>query len=59
MAFAWEGDLTVDGEAVPIDGYARFDNPYCLAEHGSGAYEITHDGRTLRIDFARGTREER
>lgn len=59
VAFAWEGDLTVDGEAVPIDGYARFDNPYCLAEHGSGAYEITHDGRTLRIDFARGTREER
>jgi len=57
VAFAWEGDLTVDGVAVPLEGYARFDNPYCRAEHGTGIYEITHDGRSLRLDFDRGTRE--
>ncbi|NLD74532.1 MAG: hypothetical protein GX649_17665 [Chloroflexi bacterium] len=58
VAFAWEGDFTVDGLAVPLSDYPRFDNPYCRAEHGAGVYEIAYGGRSLRLDFGRGRREE-
>jgi hypothetical protein len=51
LAFAWEGPLTVDGKAVNLADYQRFDNPYCRAEFGRGLYEIQHEGDSLKIDF--------
>ncbi len=52
IRFAWEGPLTVDGEPVSLEGYRRFDNPYCQADFGQGRYEIVHAGERLTIDFA-------
>jgi hypothetical protein len=34
----------------------RFDNPYCRADYESQHYEIAFGGRTLKLDFSRGTR---
>jgi len=57
VAFDWDGDLTVNGQPISLSGYPRFDNPYTQVEFGSGSYLITHDGKTLELDFKQGTRQ--
>jgi hypothetical protein len=56
--FGWDGPLTIDGRAAPLGGHARFDNPYCRAEHGSGRYLIAHGDQRLRLDFPAAVRQE-
>jgi hypothetical protein len=51
MELSWNGPLRVDGAEVEIHNYPRFDNPYCHAEFGAKAYEITHAGQHHRIDL--------
>lgn len=55
VRFVWEGPLTVNGKPIPLDGYRRFDNPYCQAEVGRGRYEIVHGAERLIVDFAEAT----
>ena len=56
--FAWDGPFTVAGKDIPLQGYARFDNPYCHAEYESARYDISFGGRRLVIDFNTGERRE-
>ncbi len=58
MRFGWNGSLLVDGRAVPLQGYARFGNPYTSAPFGTGLYTIEFEGRRLELDFNRGLRVE-
>jgi hypothetical protein len=51
VEFAWEGPFVVDGWEVPLDGYPRFDNPYCTAGFDTSRYEISHDGDELVLSF--------
>ena len=51
VSFGWDGPLRIAGRSEPLGDYARFDNPYCHAPHGSGRYVIDHAGRRLVIDF--------
>ncbi|SFB58297.1 hypothetical protein SAMN05216312_114201 [Cohnella sp. OV330] len=51
IAFGWEGPLEVNGNAIPIDNYPRFDNPYCQAARYSGTYAIRADGHETTLRF--------
>jgi hypothetical protein len=59
MAFdtADGGSLTVDGEAVAIADYPRFDNPWVQAEFEARRFEISADGATWVLDFDRLERQ--
>lgn len=52
-AFGWEGDLTVDGRAVPLHGYPRYESPYVRAARGEQVFRIRCAGRSHTIDLAR------
>ncbi|MGM9652216.1 MAG: hypothetical protein ACI3XP_01095 [Eubacteriales bacterium] len=47
----WDEPLTVDGKTIKIDGYRRFDNPFCQSEYLSGKYTITYQGESLTIEM--------
>lgn len=49
----WDDPLTIDGKPVITSGYARFDNPYCRSEWGSGRYEIHFGRESLVQDFSK------
>jgi len=51
VTFDWEGDLTLDGEVIPLDGYPRWSNPYTQAEFGSDQFTIQYQGQSLFLDF--------
>jgi hypothetical protein len=53
VRFDWQGDLTLDGEVVSLDGYPRWDNPYTQAPFGARHYTIEHNGVKLELDFER------
>ena len=45
------GTLIVDGNAVSLSGYPRFDSPHVTADLGATRYEICCDGESLTLDF--------
>jgi len=51
MEFGWNKDLTVNGAAIPVHDYPRFDNPFCHAAFPSGRLEIRCDGHTAVLDL--------
>ena len=53
---AWEGPMTVDGEAADLGPYDRFDNAQCHQLRGESVVRIEHDGRALVLDFEAGER---
>jgi hypothetical protein len=57
VAFDWDGELSLDGEPIPLSGYPRFDNPYAQVDFGSGTYLVEHDGKSLELDFEQGIRK--
>lgn len=58
LAVGWDDPLRLDGRAIPLGDYARFDNPYCVSPYGSSRYEISHAGHRLVLDFTTGERIE-
>jgi hypothetical protein len=56
MTFGWDGPLNVDGNAVAIDGYPRYDNRFARVDFDTTRYEISAEGRRLVLDFEAGTR---
>lgn len=50
VELGWTGPLTVGGAAVPIDGDARFDNPYCDVRD-DGTIVVTAGGHRHEIDL--------
>ena len=59
IRFGWDGPLEIDGKAIALGDYPRFDNPYCRTGYGSGRYEISHAGHHLVIDFNTGQHDEK
>lgn len=58
LSLAWDGDFRVDDAVVPLSDYPRFDNPYARVPFERDVYGITHQDRTLTLDFAAGKRIE-
>ena len=56
LEFDWTGGLTVAGQAIPLTGYPRFENPYARVEFGGLKYLITFQGQSLELDFETGAR---
>jgi len=52
----WEGAMTVDGVAVDLGPYPRWDTPHALQERGSAVLDVSHGGQLLRYNFDRGVR---
>lgn len=51
IAFAWEGALTVNGQAQPLGGAKHIDNAFCRAERSESAMDISYGDYLLRLDF--------
>jgi len=51
-----DGSLRVDGEAVAIDGYPRFANPFSTVAGGDPELTIADDLGAFTLDLAAGTR---
>ena len=51
MEFSWNGPLRVNGKEIPLDGYKRVENPWCVSEFNSGVYTIEYGGERLILDF--------
>ncbi len=51
FSFAWEGDLVVAGEIIPLHAYPRFNNPYCQTTFLAPRIEIRCGEERLVLDF--------
>jgi hypothetical protein len=49
-------DFSVDGSAVSVGDYERWDSPWSQSDFDSRIYEVDVGGWTLLLDFATGTR---
>lgn len=56
MQFGSTGPLTVRGTAVPIDTYARYDNPWSHTPFGARTITIADGAGGVTLDFDRGVR---
>lgn len=50
----WSTPTTLAGKPYSTRNEKRFDNPYCQAEFGTTAYEISFAGQQLRLDLQAG-----
>lgn len=57
IEFGWEGDLRVNGQAVPLHDYLHYDNPFVRAEFGGNRVEVEGFGSRLRLDWQALRRE--
>lgn len=51
VSFGWNDPLLLNGKAVALRDYPRFDNPYCRAEYNGGIYDIHFEEQQLRLAF--------
>jgi hypothetical protein len=56
VTFGWDEDLTLEGEAIPLDGYPRWSNPYTEANIGDSIFTIEYQDQWIKLDFINGTR---
>jgi hypothetical protein len=56
LEFGWRGPFKKAGEVIPLDGYPRYDNPYCQAGFWAEAIRIEHQGKTLNLNWKTGER---
>jgi len=52
----WTGAMTVDGQAVDLGPYPRWDNAHATQVHGEDRATITLDDRQLQLDVTAGVR---
>jgi len=52
----WDGPMVVNGSAVDIGPYQRFDNKYCSQDFGTEKTVIDFNGKSLELDFINATR---
>jgi hypothetical protein len=55
----WRGGPRLEGEALEIHGYPRYESPYARVPFGATEASFSCGGRELRLDFERGSREHR
>lgn len=58
MTFGWNQPLTVDGQAVPLHDYPRYDNAFCRASFDSPRLEIRCGEHRTVLDFENVKRED-
>lgn len=51
IQFGWEGDFLVNGQAIPLTGYPRYDNPFAQTDFNASVVKITADGQELLLDW--------
>jgi len=56
VRFGWDGSLTIEGKAVTLDNYPRWDKPYAHVEFGAEMFHVDHHGQSLNLDFQAGLR---
>ncbi len=56
VEFGWSGPLLVDGRETPLQGYARFNNPYGSSAYGSGVYHFELGEQSVDLNFSALTR---
>ncbi len=52
IRFGWESALRVNGKAISIDGYPRYDSPFISARRGELRIQIAAAGLHYEIDFS-------
>ena len=58
MTFGWNEPLRVNGLAIPLHDYPRYDNAYCHADFDSTRWEIICDNHRTVLDFKHARRED-
>jgi len=56
VAVGWEGPMTVEGRAVDLGPYRRWDNPYCRQTFGTDVTDIALGRERLELDFGAPSR---
>lgn len=51
MAFGWDGPFLREGQAVRMNDFPRYDNPYAQAGFPPEQMEIRHGEQSLRLDW--------
>jgi len=51
-SLGWEGEFLVNGQAVPLDDYPRYDSPYVRAAAGEQVFRIRCGGHRHTIDLS-------
>jgi hypothetical protein len=54
----WDEELRINGVQIPVNGYLRYDNPYCRAEFNQYEFDIGLGSKRLLLDFTRSERKE-
>jgi hypothetical protein len=57
VSLGWSGPLMVTGDAKPLAGYKRYDNPFAQVDFDTPVYDLEANGWTLHLDFASDTRQ--
>jgi len=57
LEFGWRGALRQDGCPVPLDEYARYENPYTYAAFPAQEVALRCGDHWLRLNWDKGTRE--
>lgn len=58
IEFGWRGALRHEGRAVPLRDFPRYETPWGGAAFPMDALELRCGAERLRLDWARGTRDE-
>jgi hypothetical protein len=53
----WNGSMTQDGDALFVGDYPRYDSPYGSSDFPADVISFQHAGQSLRLDFAKRSRE--
>lgn len=56
LEFGWRGPFKKDGKVVSLNGYPRYDNPYCQADFWAEEVQIEHQDKTLMLNWETGER---
>jgi hypothetical protein len=49
--------MTQDGDALFVGDYPRYDSPYGSSDFPADVISFQHAGQSLRLDFAKRSRE--
>jgi hypothetical protein len=56
LQFGWSTPLLLNGNAIPLHGYRRWENPYTHTDFGTEHFHITCKDKRLELDFQSGSR---
>ena len=54
LAFAWEGDLLLNGQAISWEAFPHYENRYTQTAMNAKTMTIQHNGLSLTLDLAKG-----